>query len=313
VDRFHAIEAFVRVVEAGSFAGAAQRMDVSVSSVSRLVGDLEAHLGTRLLHRTTRRLSLTEAGRTFHEHGVQLLSDLVEAEASASAEAVVPRGTLRITCGTTFGNAYLAEAVAAFMARHPEVRFDVELSDRMSDLVDEGFDAAVRVGGSPMSNLAARRIGTMSLVCCAAPAYLERHGEPTVPEDLSRHTCLLYQYAAQRDTWFFNGPGGSAHRVRVSGPAFANNGAFLSAMASAGAGIVYEPDFTVGPDMRAGRLVRLLRDYPPPTSPISVVYPSRRHLSAKVRLFAQFLAERFAGQAWSLEGKAKAAPRRRTR
>lgn len=302
MDRFQAIAAFVKVVEAGSFAGAAERLDVSVSSVSRLVADLEAHLGTRLLNRTTRRLSLTESGRTFHEHGVQLLADLDEAEAAAGAEAVVPRGTLRITCGTGFGNAHLAGAVAAFMARYPQVRFDVELSDRMSDLVDEGFDAAVRIGGSPASNLVGRRIGTTALVCCASPSYLARHGEPRTPEDLVHHPCLLYQYASQRDVWTFAGPGGETRRVRVSGPVFADNGSFLAAMACEGAGITYEPDFAVGTAVRAGRLVPILRDYPPPSTPIHVMYPSRRHLSAKVRAFAQFLAERFAVPEWTLDG-----------
>lgn len=313
MDRFQAIEAFVKVVEAGSFAGAAERLGVSVSSVSRLVADLEAHLGTRLLNRTTRRLSLTEPGRTFHEHGVQLLADLDEAEASASAETVKPRGTLRITCGTGFGNAHLAGAVAAFMVRYPQVRVDVELSDRMSDLVDEGFDAAVRIGGSPASNLVGRRIGTTALVCCASPSYLARHGEPQTPEDLVRHSCLLYQYASQRDVWTFNGPDGQTHRVRVSGPVFANNGNFLAAMACEGTGITCEPDFAVGPAVRAGRLVPILRGYPPPATPIHVMYPSRRHLSAKVRAFSQFLAERFAVPEWSLDAGSVVAPRRAAR
>ncbi|MCC6868552.1 MAG: LysR family transcriptional regulator [Burkholderiales bacterium] len=300
MDRFHAITTFIKVVEAGSFVGAAERLAVSVSSVSRVVADLEAHLGTRLLNRTTRRLSLTEAGRRFHEHGVQLLADLDEAEASASAEAMVPRGTLRVTCGTTFGNAHLATAIAAFMAKYPEVRFDVELSDRMSDLVDEGFDVAVRIGGSPASNLVGRRVGSTALVCCAAPSYLAVHGEPGVPDDLAQHRCLLYQYAAQRDVWTFTDAKGETARVRVSGPLVADNGSFLAALAREGAGIACEPDFVVGPDVRAGRLVPILRTFQPPSAPIHVVYPSRRHLSAKVRVFAQFLVERFAVPEWVL-------------
>lgn len=310
MDRFQAIEAFVKVVEVGSFAGAAQRLGVSVSSVSRLVADLEAHLGTRLLNRTTRRLSLTESGRRFHEHGVQLLADLDEAEASASAETVVPQGTLRITCGTGFGNAHLAGAVAAFMVRYPQVRVDVALSDRMSDLVDEGFDAAVRIGGSPASNLVGRRIGSTTLVCCAAPSYLDRHAEPETPEDLVHHPCLLYQYASQRDQWTFTGPGGEVHRVRVSGPVQADNGNFLVAMACEGAGITCEPDFVVGPAVRAGRLVPILRAYAPPTTPIHVMYPSRRHLSAKVRAFSQFIAERFTVSEWTLDTGGEALQRR---
>src|SRR6185369_9367619 len=146
MDRFHAIEAFAKVVETGSFARAAERLAVSVSSVSRHVSDLEAHLGARLLNRTTRRLSLTEAGRVFHERSVQLLADLEEAEESAGAGTVAPRGTLRLTCGVSFGARYLAPAVAEFLIRYPKMRFDCELSDRIVDLVDEGFDAAVRIG-----------------------------------------------------------------------------------------------------------------------------------------------------------------------
>ncbi|MFO1314709.1 MAG: LysR family transcriptional regulator [Burkholderiales bacterium] len=301
MDRFHAIEAFVRVVEAGSFARAADRLDVSVSSVSRQVAELEAHLDARLLNRTTRRLSLTEAGRAFHERCVQLLADLEEAEATAGAGTAVPRGTLRVSASVTFGAAHLAPAAAAFMARHPDMRLDVELSDRAVDLVDEGFDAAVRIGAVGGQNLVGRRVGTTQLVCCAAPAYVARHGEPRTPEDLARHACLLYEYAPQRDQWTFADGKGGEYRVRVAGPVHANSGAFLAALAAAGVGIAYEPDFIVGADLRAGRLVPLLRGFLSAASPIHVVYPSRRHLSAKVRAFAEFLQVRFAQPAWALD------------
>ena len=160
MDRFTAMAAFVKVVETGSFARAAERLDVSVSSVSRHVADLETHLNARLLQRTTRRLSLTEAGRAFHERCVQLMADLEEAEASAGAGAVVPRGTLRISCGVSFGVRHMAPAIAAFMVKYPEMRFDFELSDRVVDLVEEGFDAAVRIGAIGSQNLVGRRVGT---------------------------------------------------------------------------------------------------------------------------------------------------------
>ena len=178
MDRFHALTAFARVVETGSFARAAERLGVSVSSVSRLVADLEAHLDARLLNRTTRRLSLTESGQAFFERCVQLLADLEEAEVAVTAASIVPRGTLRLTCSATFGARHLAPAIAAFAARHPQMRFDVELSERVVDLVEEGFDLAVRVGETGSQNLVGRRIGTTRLVCCAAPSYLARHGEP---------------------------------------------------------------------------------------------------------------------------------------
>ena len=304
MDRFHAIAAFAKVVEAGSFARAAERLGVSVSSVSRHVSELEAHLDARLLNRTTRRLSLTETGRAFHERCVQLLADLEEAEEFAGAGAVTPRGTLRISCGVTFGTRYLAPAVATFMARFPEPRFDVELSDRIVDLVDEGFDAAVRIGAIGGQNLVGRKVGATQLVCCASPAYLARHGEPRAPEDLARHACLIYEYAPQRDTWTFADRAGAERRVRVSGPAHSNNGSFAAALALEGIGIAFEPDFIVGADVRAGRLVPILRSFAPPASGIHVVYASRRHLSAKVRAFATFLAERFAKPDWLLEARA---------
>jgi DNA-binding transcriptional LysR family regulator len=310
MDRFHAIAAFAKVVEMGSFARAAERLGVSVSSVSRQVTELEAHLDARLLNRTTRRLSLTEAGRAFHERAVQLLADLEEAEESAGAGAVTPRGRLRISCAVTFGMRYLTPVVAAFMARHPQMSFEVELSDRIVDLVDEGFDAAVRIGAVGGQNLVARKVGATQLVCCASPAYLARNGEPRTPEDLARHACLVYTYAPQRETWTFTDRTGSERKVRIAGPVHANNGSFLQALALEGIGIAYEPDFIVGPDVRAGRLVPILRDFAPPPTGIHVVYASRRHLSAKVRAFSDFLAERFAQPAWTLGLALPRRPRR---
>jgi DNA-binding transcriptional LysR family regulator len=301
MDQFHALTAFVRVVETGSFARAAVRLDRSVSAVSRAVAELEAHLGARLLNRTTRRLSLTETGQAFHERAVQLLADLEEAEAAVGASTLEPRGTLKLTCATTFGIRHLAPAIAAYALRHPRVRFDVELSDRVVDLVEEGFDLAIRIGVVRSQALIARRIGITALVCCAAPGYLERHGAPAAPEDLARHACLTYAYSAGRNVWRFTDRDGTTHAVTVSGPAHSNNGALLTALAAAGLGIHLEPDFVVAPHVRAGRLVRLLPGYTPDSGAIHAVYPSRRHLSAKVRSFIDFLAERFAADpAWTL-------------
>ena len=301
MDRFQSLAVFAAVVEQGSFARAAERLDLSASAVSRHVSDLEAHLGVRLLNRTTRRLSLTEAGSAFHERAVQLLFDLEEAESAVAAGAVVPRGTLRLTCAIAFGERYIAPAIADFAERHGELRFDVELSDRMVDLVDEGLDLAIRIGASPSQALIARRIADTALVCCAAPAYLAQHGRPRVPEDLARHRCLTYAYLARRDVWRFTDASGTQRSVRVAGPVHANNGSFLAAAAKAGMAIALEPDFIVGDDIRAGRLVRVLPGFTPPTSPIYAVYPSRRHLSAKVRAFVDFLVERFAQQVpWRL-------------
>lgn len=301
MDRFQAIAAFAKVVESGSFARAADRMGVSVSAISRQVADLEAHLGARLLNRTTRRLSLTESGSVYYERCVQLLADLEEAEEAVSSTAVVPRGTLRLTAATGFGSGYLASAIAEFRERHPQLRFDILLSDRAVDLVDEGLDLAVRIGEIGSQALIGRRVGVSRMVCCASPSYVERNAPLRSPEDLAAHACLTYAYSSIGNQWHFTDAAGGLHEVRVSGPAQANNGAMLAALAVAGAGIILEPDFIVAADVRAGRLVRLLPEYAAPSIGIHAIYPSRRHLSAKVRAFVDFLAARFAREpAWRL-------------
>jgi len=318
VDRFDLLVAFTHVVEVGSFARAADRLDVSVSAVSRHVSGLEAHLGVRLLNRTTRRLSLTESGQAFYERCVQLLADLEEAEEAVTAAAVVPRGTLRITASISFGAGYLGPLIAEFQQRHPQLRFDVELSDRAVDLVEERIDVAFRIGGIGSQALIARRIGSAQMVCCAAPTYVARHGEPRTPADLAKHACLTYEYSSEGNLWRFNDAAGRANDVKVTGHAHSNNGAMLAALAVAGVGITVEPDFIVAADVRAGRLVRLLRDYAPPSIRINAVYPSRRHLSAKVRTFIDFVALRFERDPpWRLDDatpspqRAQSAPRRR--
>jgi DNA-binding transcriptional LysR family regulator len=283
MDRFDAIRVFAQVVESGSFAKAAERLGVSTSATSRQVAELEAHLQTRLLNRTTRRVSLTESGRAFYERAVQLLADLQEAEQEASRTAVVPRGTLRLTAAVNFGVRHLAPAIAEFLAAHREVRFDVSLSDRIVDLVEEGFDLGIRIGGAGSEHIVARKLGETRLVPCASPGYLAAHGAPQAPADLERHNCLTYEYATPKNVWRFRDAAGGELSVRVRG-----------------AGIVFEPAFIVGPDVRAGRLVPLLQDYVPAPAPIYAVYPSRKHLSAKIRLFVDFLVARFAdAQDWS--------------
>ena len=308
MDQFHAITAFAKVVETGSFVRAAERMDVSVSSVSRLVAELEAHLDARLLNRTTRRLSLTESGRAFYERSVQLLADLDEAREAARRGAAHPRGTLRLTCGTTFGVRYLAPAIADFVVRHAQMRFDVELSDRAVDLVDEGFDAALRIGKIGSQQLVGRKVGQTRLVCCASPTYIERHGAPLTPEELTTHACLTYEYSPHKNAWPFQDRTGADRSVHIDGPVHANNGRFLTAMAVAGTGITLEPDFIVGPEVRAGRLVALLRGFEAAAANIYIAYPSRRHLSAKVRAFADFLAARFEQPEWLLASAADGLP-----
>jgi DNA-binding transcriptional LysR family regulator len=300
MDRFDAIRVFAQVVESGSFAKAAERLSVSTSAASRHVADLEAHLQTRLLNRTTRRVSLTESGRAFYERAVQLLADLEEAEQEASSAAVVPRGTIRLTTSVNFGVRHVAPAIAEFLAAHREVRFDVSLSDRIVDLVEEGFDLAIRIGPPGADNLVARKLGETRLVPCASPEYLAHRGAPRTPQELEKHDCLTYEYVNPRNLWRFRDRSGSEHDVRVAGGLHSNNGDLLAEVAALGAGIVFEPAFIVGPDVRAGRLVPLLQDYEPPPLPIYALYPSRKHLSAKVRRFVDFLVARYAdAQDWS--------------
>jgi len=300
MDRLGAIQVFAQVVESGSFAKAADRLSLSTSAASRHVAELESHLQTRLLNRTTRRVSLTESGRAFYERSVQLLADLAEAEQEASSAAVVPRGTIRLTTSVNFGVRHVAPAIAEFLARHPEVRFDVSLADRVVDLVEEGFDLAIRIGPPGADNLVARKLGETRLVPCASPQYLAQHGAPKTPEELARHNCFTYEYVSTRHVWRFRDHAGTEHAVRVAGSLHSNNGDLLAEAAAQGAGIVFEPAFIVGPEVRAGRLVPLLQDYVTPPVPIYALYPSRKHLSAKVRRFVDFLAERFSqAQDWS--------------
>lgn len=294
MDRLQAMRVFAHVVEVGSFTAAAERLGVSATAASRHVAELEAHLHTRLLNRTTRRVSLTETGRAYYERCVQILVDLDEAEQEAAKASIVPRGTIKLTASINFGMRHLAPALAEFLANRPEVRFDVSLSDRIVDLVEEGFDLAIRIGGPGSENVVARRLGETRMVPCASPAYLERHGVPRTPQDLAQHNCLTYEYLSQRNTWSFRDAAGAEHKVRVAGAMHSNNGDLLAEAGVHGAGIVFEPAFIVAPEVRAGRLVALLEDYEAALLPIWAVYPTRKHLSAKVRVFVDFLVERFA-------------------
>ncbi|MEO6928879.1 MAG: LysR family transcriptional regulator [Casimicrobiaceae bacterium] len=293
MDRFLAMSVFAQVVEKGHLTHAAETLGISASAVSRHVAELEAHLHVRLLNRTTRRMSLTEAGQVFYARCVQLLADLEEAEVVVSAGSVVPSGTLKLTCSITWGIRVLAPAIAAFVERFPQIRFEIELSDRAVDIVDEGIDLAIRIGDIGAQSLIGRRIGTMRLVCCAAPAYVAAHGSPAHPQELSRHRCLTYAYSASGNTWRFRDAADVEHAVRVSGAVHANNGQMLATLAAAGMGIVMEPDFIVAPELASGALLPLLADYAPASAGIYVDYASRRQLSAKVRAFVDYMAARF--------------------
>ncbi|MEP7155666.1 MAG: LysR family transcriptional regulator [Betaproteobacteria bacterium] len=299
LDRLLAMNVFVKVVEQGSFARAAERMSMSTSAVSRHVAELESYLSTRLLHRTTRKLSLTESGQAYFERALHLLADLEETEAVVSSSTVAPRGTIRLTCSTSFGVPYLAPAIGAFQGRYPEVRFDISASNGFVDLVEEGLDLAIRIGELGNPNLIARRIGSMRLLACASPAYLKRHGTPRHPDDLQKHNCFTYEYSPLKNVWPFRDSKNRDSKindikVRIAGSVHANNGEMLAAIAAAGVGIALEPDFVIRPLLESGELVEILKRYQPAPYNIYAVYPSRRHLSAKVRTFVDFLADHFA-------------------
>lgn len=292
MDRLRAMEAFVRVVEKGGFTAAAEDLRLSRAMVSKHVQDLEAHLGARLLNRTTRKLSLTEAGRVYYDRSTQLLAELAETEEAVGELQVKPRGRLKASSPVSFGSLHLAAVIADYMAAHPDVAVELTLNDRIVDLVEEGYDVAVRIARLADSSLIARRLAPCRFVVCASRGYLKRHGQPQHPADLAQHNCLGYSYSAASDEWRFDGPDGSTS-VQLKGTLQANNGDALCAAAVAGAGIAILPTFITGSDMISGRLIPILTPYQIPEAAIYAVYPSSRHLSPKVRSFVDFLVRRF--------------------
>lgn len=292
MDRLTALRAFVLVVETGSFSAAARRLPLSKSMVSRLVAALETDLGVRLLQRTTRSVTPTEAGRAYVERCQRILADLEEADQLVSQLQMVPKGILRISAPMSFGIRHLTPALPPFFHRYPDVQIDLSMSDRVVDLVEEGFDMAVRIGRLADSSLVARRLCGIRMCVCASPAYLDKHGTPHRPEDLAAHECLM-SAALVATGWRLLGADGKVATMPVGGRFHVNNGDANRAMAVAGCGIAYLPTFFVGDDLRAGTLVRLLDEFMPQDAAMHAVYPHGRHLSPKVRAFVDYLAETF--------------------
>jgi len=291
MDLLGSMKTYVAVVDGGSFATAATRMDVSRAMVSKQVQKLEEHLGTRLLNRTTRRLSLTETGRAFYERSVQILGDVEEAEQIAGQMTTMPRGVLRVTIPLSYGQHRLGSIIGAYTRAYPQVQLDIALSDRKVDLVEEGFDVAIRIGAMPQSDLIARKLGVAHGIVCASPAYLAAHGTPQLPGDLVGHACLDYSLTGGGG-WRLESSSGHATSpvtVPIAGAMKADNGDIIRLAAVAGAGIAFQPHFIVGEDLDAGRLVQVLPDWRSAEMGIYAVYPSRKHLSAKVRTFVDFL------------------------
>lgn len=292
MDRFVELAAFVRTVQRGSQAAAARELGVTPAMVGRYICALEDRLGARLLNRTTATQSLTEAGHAFHARAGTILEQMEAAETAVSDRQAVPSGVLRVNAPMAFGVRHLAAAVAGFGARHPALRVELSLNDRVVDLVDEGFDVGIRIARLTDSSLVARRIAPCRLVVCAAPAYLAAHPAPERPEDLRAHDCLSYAYGS--DTWRFQ-QGAEKAEVTVQGRLSANNGEALHEAALAGAGIALQPTFIAGAAIRDGHLVRLLPKWEIPELAIHAVYPSARHLSPKVRAFVDHMARHYAG------------------
>lgn len=294
MDRFAEIAAFVATVQRGSQSAAARELGVTPAMVGRYIRALEDRLGARLLNRTTATQSLTEAGAAFHARAGALLEQLEAAEHAAADRQAEPRGVLRVNAPMAFGVRHLAAAVAGFTALHPALRVELVLNDRVVDLVDGGFDVALRIARMLDSSLVARRLAVCRLVACAAPAYLALRPAPARPEELGAHDCLLYAYGSNGNTWRFQ-RGAEIVEVAVQGRLTANNGEALHEAALAGAGIIMSPSFISGPAIQDGRLRRLLPEWELPELAIHAVYASGRHLSPKVRAFVDHMARHFAG------------------
>lgn len=293
MDRFNTLQSFIAVVETGSFSEAAERLSVGKSVVSRRVSALEERLGVRLLQRTTRRLSLTEAGRELYPQAARLLAELDEAEQSVSEGQQTLRGRLRLAAPLSFGLQHLGPALNAFAAKHPEVVLDLDLNDREVNLIEEGVDLAVRIGRLDDSALVAVPLAPVRFVLCASPDYLARHGKPRHPRELTRHMGLAYANVPDSQQWRFVGTGGEAFSVRVPTRMRANNGDVLIAAAVAGLGIVASPTFIAHRALQEGSLVPLLPSHRLPGTTAYLVYPSRRFLPQRIRTLVEFLRARF--------------------
>jgi len=300
MDKFTSIRAFTRVVQHGSFAAAARDLRLSRSAVSKYVIELEQALGSQLLVRTTRSASPTENGQAYYERCIAILADLEEADLAVARLQSEPRGLLRVNAPMSFGTLHLGRAVADFMEKYPQLQIQLILSDQQIDPVQEGFDVTLRIADLPSSSLIARKIAPALRVVCAAPSYLARRGTPEHPADLRDHDCLAYGYLATGNQWKLTGPDGD-HWIHIPWTLCSNNGEVLRDAVVKGRGIALLPTFIVGADLQEGSLRSILTDYTTPEISVYAIYPQTRHLSVKVRVFIDFLVERFGGrQYWDL-------------
>ncbi len=295
MDRLTSLTAFVRVVDSGGFSAASRKLGMSTTMVSNHVQALEDRLGARLLNRTTRKVSLTEIGRAYYDRCTRILADLEEADNAAGALQSTPRGTLRIYTATHLVQ-FVAPMVGDFLTSYPEVRIELIMGEREIDLIDEGFDLAIRMMPPSDSSLIVRKLATWRHVLCCSPAYLEKHGPIEHLSDLTRHNCTRHIAYPFRDEWRFVDPKGEPASVRISGNLISNSGDTLRRAALQGISICLAAGFLVADDLQAGSLVSLLPGYRPVDFAVNAVYPHRHHLSAKVRSFIDRLAQHSAKQ-----------------
>jgi DNA-binding transcriptional LysR family regulator len=288
VDRFASLSLFVRVVETGSFSAASRAAGISQPTASKQIVELERHLGARLLQRTTRKLSLTEAGTRFYDHAKRLLADLAEAESSVSRLQGAAVGTLRVGAPVAFGRLHIVPELPDFLSQYPGLAVDLSLNDRFVDLIEERVDVAIRIGRLSDMSLIVRHLGESRRVLAASPAYLAARGEPRTLDDLLSHDCIVYRYLATGNEWPFTGPAGPVS-VRVNGSFSTNSSEAVRAAVLSGMGIAMAPFWMIGDALASGALKAILTEYLAPATDISALYPPTPHLAPKVRVFIDFL------------------------
>lgn len=295
MNRFESMDTFIRVVEAGSITGAADRLGVAKSAVSRRLKELEEHLGVELFHRTTRQMNLTDTGRAFYHQSVRILEDVLEAELAASQAHGTLKGSLKVALPASFGLMHMGPAINEFLQKHPEVEFDLDFNDREVDLIQEGFDLAIRIANLPDSSLIARRLAPIHAVICASPGYLEKMGIPQSLDELVNHRCLVYSLLHDFEHWHLIDAKGDVLKTKIHPYLKSTTGEFLRDAAVEGQGIILVPSFIAYKEIDSGVLVPLFTDYKPPQIDAFAIYPQTRHLSQRVRAFVDFLVKRFEG------------------
>ena len=295
---FEAWAVFAKVVETGSFARAADELDMSKATVSKAVSRLEARLGTGLFHRTSRRLSLTESGRNALERAGRILAEGEAVEAETAAQSAIPRGVVRLAAPVSFGLLHMADILPDFLARYPEVTLDVNLADHQVDLVAEGYDLAVRIAQLQDSSLLARKLCDMRVMLVGAPRYFEAFGKPQHPRDLTQHRCFTYANVETPGQWWFTNDAGEEQSVTVAGPMRVNSSEGMSASLRAGLGVALQPEFICWRDLQEGTLETAMCDWRPPTPALHIVSPPGRLRPVRVKVLMDFLAERLAAAPW---------------